>query len=130
MENKELLEKARQANSPEELLALAKENDMELTEESAKAYFEQLHKTSELSDEELDNVSGGGCHSGDGRLIVTLGNSCEYWRCKSCGRTHNTYNWASPDCTLKRIDHFKCSGCVNMSYEKGLWLCNFPANNK
>ena len=42
MENKftpELIEKAKSAKTPEELLALAKENDMELTEESAKAYF-------------------------------------------------------------------------------------------
>ena len=43
MENKftpELIEKAKSAKTPEELMALAKENGMELTEESAKAYFE------------------------------------------------------------------------------------------
>ena len=42
MENKftpELIEKAKSAKTPEELMALAKENGMELTEESAKAYF-------------------------------------------------------------------------------------------
>ena len=38
----ELLEKAKQAKSAEELLTLAKENDIELTEENAKAYFEQF----------------------------------------------------------------------------------------
>ena len=46
MENKftpELIEKAKSAKTPEELLALAKENGMELTEESAKAYFDRLH---------------------------------------------------------------------------------------
>ena len=45
MENKftpELIEKAKSAKTPEELLALAKENGIEMTEESAKAYFEQL----------------------------------------------------------------------------------------
>ena len=72
MDNKftpELIEKAKSAKTPEELMALAKENGMELTEESAKAYFEQLNpKTGELADEELDNVSGGGCHNG-GRLV-------------------------------------------------------------
>ena len=57
----ELLEKAKQAKSPEELLILAKENGEELTEDSAKAYFDQLHKTGELTDDELDNVAGGGC---------------------------------------------------------------------
>ena len=64
MENKftpELIEKAKSAKTPEELMALAKENGMELTEESAKAYFEQLNsKTGELADEELNNVAGGG----------------------------------------------------------------------
>ena len=68
MENKftpELIEKAKSAKTPEELMALAKENGMELTEESAKAYLDLLHpKTGELADEELDNVSGGGCHNG------------------------------------------------------------------
>ena len=35
--NKELLAKAKETKTPEELLALAKENGAELTEESAKA---------------------------------------------------------------------------------------------
>ena len=55
----EHIEKAKQANSPEELLALARENSIELTEDKAKEYFERLNNSSELSDEELDNVSGG-----------------------------------------------------------------------
>ena len=60
--NKELLAKAKEMKTPEELMALAKENGIEMTEESAKAYFEQLNpKTGEVSDDELDNVAGGGC---------------------------------------------------------------------
>ena len=39
----------------------AKENGMELTFEEAEECFARLHKSGELSDEELDNVSGGGC---------------------------------------------------------------------
>ena len=58
--NEELLAKAKEAKNPDELMSLAKENGIELTEESAKAYFNKLHpKTGELSDSELDNVSGG-----------------------------------------------------------------------
>ena len=65
----ELLEKAKQAKSAKELLTLAKENDIELTEENAKAYFEQLNPpTGELSDAELDNIAGGGCNSEDRHL--------------------------------------------------------------
>lgn len=58
--SKEILEKAKKINSVEELLALAKENNIELTVEQAKAYFVQLNsKTIEFSDEELSNVAGG-----------------------------------------------------------------------
>lgn len=64
--NPELMKKAKAAKSAEELLTLAKENGMELTKEDAAAYFTRLHeKKKELSEEELDNVSGGGCGSDD-----------------------------------------------------------------
>ena len=60
--NKELLAKAKEMKTPEELMALAKENGIEMTDESAAAYFEIMHpKAGELADEELNNVSGGGC---------------------------------------------------------------------
>lgn len=38
--NNELLEKAKQTKSVEELLALAKENKIEMTDEQAAAYYE------------------------------------------------------------------------------------------
>lgn len=93
--SKELLEKAKAVNSAEELLALAKENNVELTEESSKAYFELVQaqsKNGELSDEELDNVSGGGCGyasaSLDGhyyKLVDDRSDSCERFVCLVCG---------------------------------------------
>ena len=108
----ELLEKAKQAKSAEELIALAKENGAELTEESAKAYFDQLHKTGELSDDELDNVAGGGCHTKDGRLVVSTTYFCRLFITKESG--------------ISQI----CGHCKFCTYEKGLWLCNNPENNK
>ena len=57
--SKELLKKAKTAKSAEELLELAKAENIELTEEQAKEYFATIHASGELSDEELDNVSGG-----------------------------------------------------------------------
>ena len=57
--SKELLEKAKTAKTAEELLAMAKAEKIELTEEEAAKVFAELHKMGELSDEELDNVSGG-----------------------------------------------------------------------
>ena len=59
--SKELLEKAKTAKSAEELLEMAKAENIELTEEQAAKAFAELNKTGELSDEELDNVAGGGC---------------------------------------------------------------------
>ena len=57
--SKELLEKAKAAKSAEELLALAKNEGIELTAEQAAKAFAELNKSGELSDEELDNVAGG-----------------------------------------------------------------------
>ena len=62
----ELIEKAKQSKSAEELLAMAKAENIEMTAEEAAKYFAELHKTGELSDEELDNVAGGRlCSPGD-----------------------------------------------------------------
>ena len=58
--SKELIEKAKTAKTAEELLAMAKAEKVELTEEEAAKAFAELNKTGELSDEELDNVAGGG----------------------------------------------------------------------
>ena len=57
--NKELLEKAGQAKSAEELVTIAKEYGLDITEDDAAAFFEESDKLGELSDDELDNVAGG-----------------------------------------------------------------------
>ena len=55
----ELIAKAKAAKSAEELLALAKENGIEMTEEEAKTYFAQLGTSGAVADDDLDAVSGG-----------------------------------------------------------------------
>ena len=57
--SKELLKKAKTAKSAEELLEMAKAENIEISAEEAAKAFAELNKTGELSDEELDNVSGG-----------------------------------------------------------------------
>ncbi|MDY3095560.1 MAG: hypothetical protein SOW53_04080, partial [Eubacteriales bacterium] len=57
--SKELIEKAKTAKSAEELLELAKTENINFTAEEAAKAFDGLNKNGELSDEKLDNVSGG-----------------------------------------------------------------------
>lgn len=120
--SEELIANAKGTKTPEELAALAKESSIDLTEEEAKAYFEQLHpKTGELSDDELDNVAGGGCHNG-GRLVVSAMNYCEEWRCKDDG-SMSYLNVLFVECNTCHRQAF-CYSCSYCTYEKGLWLCN------
>ena len=125
MDQKELIEKAKEAKSVEELMSLAKENGKELTKEEAEAYFAQLHKSGELSDEELDNVAGGGCHNKDGRLVVTVWYNCSDFTCKKCGRKNTGDHFHIID--GYRTNYMQqCQFCKYISYEGGLWLCNKP----
>ena len=136
MENRELIKKAKAAKSAEELRAIAKENEVELSEEEAAAYFSQLHQSGELSDEELSAVSGGGCHAKDGRLVITTMHGCEEWACFRCG-SKERYNALTSGmrchvCGSAQMlsDPGTCKSCKYKTYEKGLWLCNNPANTK
>lgn len=57
----EMIEKAKAAKSAAELLTLAKENGIDLSEAEAVDAFAKFNKSGEISDDELDNISGGGC---------------------------------------------------------------------
>lgn len=59
MFTEEQIAKAKECRSVEELSALARENGVELTREQAENFFAQM-SSSEISDELLDNVAGGG----------------------------------------------------------------------
>ena len=124
---KELLDKAKTAESAEALQALARENGIEMSAEEAESYFAELHKSGELSDDELENVSGGGCRK-NGHLVVVLGYDCVLWRCKD----HRQPKVKAPD--GERCANYKsgcrkvgsCKECYYCHYEKGLWLCYNP----
>ena len=74
----EQLAKATAAKSAEEILALARENGIKLTEEEAAKYFAALHKEGEIADEELDNVSGG-CGDDGPRPIYSDNTRIRVW---------------------------------------------------
>lgn len=76
----EFMEKVKKVKSAEELLALAKADNMEMTAEQAERYFLYLNPSDgELCDEELDNVFGGGCSTnvnGKKKIVVSSGCKC------------------------------------------------------
>ena len=55
----EFTTKAETAKSADELFEIAKTNNIELTEEEAKTYFEQLNADGTVADNELEAVAGG-----------------------------------------------------------------------
>ncbi len=74
--NEELIAKARQASSSEEIMKIAEENDIEMCKEEAEMIYKQLHTSGEVSDEELESVAGGGCKGSGGLTIVTSACKC------------------------------------------------------
>ena len=58
---KEMLEKAMQCKSADELIALAKTGGYEITKEEAEAYLAELADV-ELDEKQLKKVAGGGCY--------------------------------------------------------------------
>ncbi len=60
MNKNELIKMAKACKSVEEFIALAKDNNIELSEEKANEYFKKLNgDNGEIVDEELENVAGG-----------------------------------------------------------------------
>ena len=138
----EMIEKAKTAQSAEALLDMAKAGGKELTAEEAKTYFEMLNpKTGELSDDELDAVSGGGCKSKkSGRTVVT--NHCKcftgQWESLIASkytegtpgysdfRSHTT--WVRYDNETLRDTWFvhspyKCGSCRYLEFEGATGVC-------
>ena len=70
------LEKIKSAKSAEEMIAFAKEEGLVLDEEKVNAMFAALPQNGELSDEQLDQVSGG-------RNYIIY---ADFYRCMVCGK--------------------------------------------
>ena len=59
---KEMLDKALECKTADQLVALAKDNGITLTKEEAEAYLSEMDNM-ELDEDALDNVAGGMCYS-------------------------------------------------------------------
>ena len=117
----ELIAKAKVAESAEELWQLAKENNIELTEEEAKTYFEQLNVSGPLSDDELDAVAGGSfCDDvKDFFNISDRARSLNARKCKVCGSTTDLIPCRVNTNTLggaNQNDGYLCAQCGRQSF--------------
>lgn len=64
-----LIEKAKKAESVEDLMRIAEENSIKLERETAELYYEKLNPPmGEIDDDEILSVTGGGCSSGGSGL--------------------------------------------------------------
>ena len=98
----EMIEKAKAAKSAEELLALAKENNVEMTADEAATCFAQLGpKSGELDDDDLDAVAGGagGCGDPTNKDLFPENSKLRYKK-GSCPVCHTNvwiakYSWGS-----------------------------------
>ncbi len=94
---KELLKKAKETKTMDELKTLLSESNLDLDEESMEKLYTRIHSDEELSDEELEGLSGGA------RVDMYIGG--EDIKCPKCHK-------------YMHIDRFTRYGkCHNCGYE-------------
>ena len=123
--SKELLEKAKQAKSAEELMTLAEENGTGLSDEQANMLFANLHPAcGEIPDDDLDSVSGGGCGGGsdDEFEIKVIGRWCKNFKCGICGVSSIKVEGDIGYCSICGREA-GCTDCAYMEIEEGQWIC-------
>ena len=107
----ELVEKAKAAQTAEELLSLAKVAGVEMTAAEAATYFAQLNpKSGELSDDDLDSVAGGACQNvEDNPLIGKIVRVTSGQTCKNCGG--NIGRIGTEPAGFSQILSVECNNC-------------------
>ena len=118
----ELLAKAKEAKDEKELYEMVKKEGIELTEESVKSLFKRLHSEGELSDDDLDSVSGGGCGgSSSGGGSTKKEDDSGY----SLDTGDEAYIlWGEPcPCTSKYVEVLYCNGGYDTASKRYLTKC-------
>ncbi|MEG0962217.1 MAG: hypothetical protein RSF88_05075 [Lachnospiraceae bacterium] len=110
MNKTELLNEAKKAKSLEELTQMAADVGNPLTEEEAKFYFSLVNqKEGDLSLEELDTVTGGGCEDSDASPSFAR---CKNWHCFLCGTYAAEQEYCKCGCGTGEVRTI-CSNCAN-----------------
>jgi len=108
----EMIEKAKAAKSAEELIALAKDNGVEMTADEAATYFAQLNpKSGELDDDDLDAVAGGACADSNDNAnpAVGVGDTVQVTSGETCSSCGNNIGIVSKKC--RGGYYIKCKEC-------------------
>lgn len=124
----EQLKKAKSVKSVEDLLALAKEENIALTADEAESFFERLNKSGELADDELNDVAGGGCdddfYDWLNSVDVSFNSAIGKYLCPNCDNGEQAlscYGYEySDDGTYEK---YKCEKC-------GKWYRLFTSGSK
>lgn len=116
MENKitrENTEKENRTMSAEELTALAKENGIELSADETEACLERLNEPGELSDEELDGVSGGVFGMGAGYVPIPNDEKCKCDNlvCVLCNKSCHPSYYINHTCLHNNLVPNVCHYC-------------------
>lgn len=106
----ETVEKIRKAESPEELMKTAERENYPLERKEATRIWEKYHINGELPDDDIENVSGGGCSSAsdtDSFKGVWATGYELMSRCPVCG-----YNcWTEITAWGTAVRTYECSVC-------------------
>ena len=120
----EIIEKAKVAKTAEELLEIAKANNVEMTADEAKTYFAQLNPKSGEIDDDLDAVAGGvgSCGEPTTEDIFPAGTKMRIKRgaCRRCNGIlfNSTFKYATPLSGESLVPV-----CDNCGTERGSYLC-------
>lgn len=126
----EMIEKAKTAKDADALRQIAKDSGVTLTAEQAEEYFACFSRSGELSDEELDNVSGGGCKVkvGDTKYTVVTSH-CDCFTGQFSpvltdrGSFRRKDNMFIRDAWSGYANHGECGGCIHLGFKSGTGYC-------
>ena len=125
----ELKKECVKATEDKKIVDFLKSHDCDTTEAELEAFISSKKNNKELSDDELDMVSGGDCttynHGDHGRPVVTAVNSCNLWTCEDCDATSPCH------CNDGRgRDICNCGNCRYSRYVDLLLQCYHPDRYK
>ena len=107
----EQIKLAKNAQSAEELIAAAAENGITLSKEEAGQYFDKLHQQMPLSEEELDNVSGGSWLCGPNEPDDPAKVTQTYLKCDNPYCYYYAFSWKVWTGYFDKDYTCKCSEC-------------------